>query len=287
MRAFLIPELHPYRYSEARECLQAAVDLNSNYTKAYYRLGLVEKHLKNYEEALRNFDKVLRLEPNNKATIKECDEIKSKLGISSSSDRIGANSLNALSNRDSITAGRNATLASDQFRPTNASKPDQASTESNASSVRPNAASLKLERSAVASKKAAIKVENIAIPKLNIPVRLPTSRPKSAYQFNLFWKEIRDSQTKLDYLQFVGAEDFLRLFQKNLEPDFLSELIVLFEQMERRLAFALLCSISKIEKFDFFILFLSKAEKVSLRQIINSLQADPADLELLTKLYKV
>lgn len=243
---------------------------------------------------MRNFDKVLKLEPNNKATIKECDEIKSKLGIS------GANSLNG----SSSSAGRDA--VSDLFKTTASkagqpSKPGQASAISNSSTAKPNASTakpnpsakpttgtLKIDSSAAAPKKTAIKVENIAFPKLpNIPVRLPDSRPKTAYQFNLFWKEIRDRQTKLDYLQFVGADEFLRLFQKNLEPDFLSELVVLFEHMEPSLAYALLSSISKIEKFDFFIMFLSNAEKVSLRKTIQSLQADAADLELLLKLYKV
>lgn len=248
--------------------------MNSNYTKAYYRLGLIEKHLKNYDEALRNFDKVLKLEPNNKATIKECDEIKSKLGIGDV--RIGSNSLNGLGDSKPGIAS-----ASNPFKLT--SKPT--STKSNDPPAQPNNAALKLDSSA--AKKATIKVEKIAIPKLDIPVRLPISLPKNAYQFNLIWKEIKDSQTKLDYLKFVGADHFLQLFQKNLEPDFLSELIVLFTKMESQLVFSLLKSISKIEKFDFFIMFLSKAEKTSLRQSIDSLNANAADLELLIRLYKV
>lgn len=199
---------------------------------------------------------MLKLEPNNKATIKECDEIKSKLGI-------GQN--------DNVKIGN----------------PFKASTiRSNDSSAGQNNTALKSASStSTTAKKAAIKVEKIAIPKLNIPVRLPTSLPKTAYQFNLTWKEIKDSQTKMDYLKFVGADHFFKLFQKNLEPDFLSELIVLFTKMEPNLVCALLNSISKIDKFDFLVMFLSNSEKASLRQTINSLQA--ADSELLIRLYKV
>ena len=221
---------------------------------------MIEKHLKNYDEALRNFDRVLKLEPNNKATIKECDEIKSKLGIGQSGKLAASLS------------------ASNPFR-----TPIAPSIRSNDSSAAQNSAPLK--PAGTTAKKTAIKVEKIAIPKLNIPVRLPTSLPKTAYQFNLTWKEIKDSNTKLDYLNFVGADHFLKLFQKNLEPDFLSELIVLFTKMEPSLACALLHSISKIEKFDFLIMFLSNGEKVSLRQTIDSLQT--ADSELLIRLYKV
>ena len=216
---------------------------------------------------MRNFDKVLKLEPNNKATIKECDEIKSKLG--QKNVKIDSSSLNG-SNRDP-SSKLTALSTGNPLRTANSSGQSKSNSSTGQNS---------------APTKKPIKVEKIVVPKLH-PVRLPDSLPKTAYQFNLIWKEIKDTQTKVDYLQFVGADHFLKLFQKNLEPDFLSELIALFTKMQPNLVFALLNSISKIEKFDFLIMFLSKDEKVSLRQTIDSLQADSADLELLTRIYKV
>lgn len=119
------------------------------------------------------------------------------------------------------------------------------------------------------------------------PIELPNTLPKTGYQFNLLWKEMKNDQTKLDYLKFIGATHFLKLFHKNLEPDFLSELIALFNKMEdKKLILDYLDAITKIDTFDFLLLFLSKKEKELLRQTIDSLD-DLSTKNVLIKFYKV
>lgn len=197
--------------------IQEAINLDPKYTKAYFRLGLIEKNLKNYDEALRNFHKVLSLEPSNKASTKEIEEILKLVGFSEPKndkkliDKVGKISL------------------SDQ-KPTNHKKLDK-------------------------------NINNLTFPKLNIPLQLPNTPPQTAYQFNLYWKEFKDCKTKLDYLKSIGSKHFLKLFKKNLEPDFLSELIILFGSLEKTLVLEFLISIVEIENFDFLIMFLSKSEK--------------------------
>ena len=196
-------------------------------------MGLVEKNLKNYNEALINFDKVLKLEPDNKASLKECDEIKRSLGINQQQNAINGN-------LDKISKIANQKLSNEKRVLLN--QKDVTSNSSTNKSIK--------------------NIKNLTFPKIKIPTKLPETLPKTAYQFNLYWKEIKDNdKIKLDYLNFIGAKHFLKLFQKNIEPDFLSELISLFQAMNKQLVFDLLNSITKIDQFDFTIMFLSKNEK--------------------------
>ncbi|MCC3437088.1 MAG: tetratricopeptide repeat protein [Microcoleus sp. PH2017_05_CCC_O_A] len=54
------------RHDEALECLEKAIEIDSNYTRAWANKGDVLKNLKRYEEALVSFDKAIALDPSNK-----------------------------------------------------------------------------------------------------------------------------------------------------------------------------------------------------------------------------
>ncbi|WP_293196685.1 MULTISPECIES: tetratricopeptide repeat protein [unclassified Microcoleus] len=55
------------RHDEALECLEKAIEIDSNYTRAWANKGDVLKNLKRYEEALVSFDRLIALDPNNKS----------------------------------------------------------------------------------------------------------------------------------------------------------------------------------------------------------------------------
>lgn len=241
----------------------------------------MEKYLKNYDEALRNFDKVLKLEPNNKAIIKEYDAIQSF-------------------GKPATAKERNVTLADKlssnalDVRQLNSSNVKSSSLSTNSTNVKSSSLSTKSHISntntnsirSTNSNKPPNSIKNITFPTtIHIPpLKLPDTLPKTSYQFNVVWREIKDSKSRIEYLTFVGADHFLKLFKKNLEPDFLSELIALFPAMDKSLVVGLLNSITKIDTFDFVIMFLSKAEKESLKQLISSADCDSNKLNALFKL---
>lgn len=61
--------------SDAREAIKA----DESWAKGYFRLGQALFRLKNYEEAIASFEKILLLEPNNKAPSQEIEKCKVQL----------------------------------------------------------------------------------------------------------------------------------------------------------------------------------------------------------------
>jgi len=53
------------RYNEAKQDCDRAIDLNSNYAKAYLRRATCELQLEDFEGAVRDYETVKRLDPQN------------------------------------------------------------------------------------------------------------------------------------------------------------------------------------------------------------------------------
>lgn len=236
-------------------------------------MGLIEKNLKNYDEALKNFDRVLKLEPNNKAALKECVDIKKSFNRMEIKNTTKTNLINEIKSVDLNNEKKEIK------RSTQNSSNKSSNTSFNTSSNRSSNES--------SNKSSSKKVENIHFPKINLPIKMPDVKPKTSYQFDLFWREIKDDQFKIDYLSFVGASHFVKIFQKNLEPDFMSQLIVLFQSMDKNLVLDFLNAIVLIDTFDFLLMFLSKKEKDILKQLIHSLDSDDVTINRLINLYKI
>lgn len=64
------------QYTDAVADCNAALQLDSTNVKALYRLGLAEKHRKNYQESLRAFNSVRQYDKNNKEVLREQNAVK-------------------------------------------------------------------------------------------------------------------------------------------------------------------------------------------------------------------
>jgi peptidyl-prolyl isomerase D len=69
-------ELKLHDYEDVRFSCNAAIKIDPNNIKAYYRRGLANLELKNYEAALDDLKMALKLSPNNKAVISEFERAK-------------------------------------------------------------------------------------------------------------------------------------------------------------------------------------------------------------------
>ena len=68
-------------FTSARDYLFKAVESNADYSQSYYLLGMVEEELKNFTEALKNYEEYLRLVPDTlqkEEILKRIDYLKGK-----------------------------------------------------------------------------------------------------------------------------------------------------------------------------------------------------------------
>lgn len=68
-------------FTSSRDYLLKAVESNASYSQSYYLLGMVEEELKNFAEALKNYEKYLKLDPDTlqkEEILKRIDYIKTR-----------------------------------------------------------------------------------------------------------------------------------------------------------------------------------------------------------------
>ena len=74
-----IAKLKSNDFAGAEMDCDKCIELDSSLVKAWFRRGTARKSLKKYNKALRDFETVLKMDPNNKAGKKEKIEVKNKL----------------------------------------------------------------------------------------------------------------------------------------------------------------------------------------------------------------
>ena len=75
-------------YERAVDC-EVAICLRADFAKAYSRLGLCHFYLGRYEASVAAYERLVELEPDNKANVEELMKVKRKLQIGVAADRLG------------------------------------------------------------------------------------------------------------------------------------------------------------------------------------------------------
>lgn len=235
------------RYNEAKQLLQMALQIEPTYVKGHYRLGLVYSHLAQNDLALKCFNEALRLDPTNKAAQAQIrslsdrpdDAFKRNLCIVSD-DRIGAKRVQETLKEVQNEMGR----VSLDSKFTHKNKDDDTKASSETKTVTP----IKLTR-----------------------FELPNKVPQTQFQFTCVWNEVPDPDTRLIFLQRIGADHFGRLFAKGLEPNLFSELLqMLMTARDVEFVTQMLITLSQTRRFDTLLLFLESKDKSSMFEEMRS-----------------
>jgi tetratricopeptide (TPR) repeat protein len=213
-----------------------ALQIEPNYVKGHYRLGLVYSHFKQNELALKCFRETVRLDPDNKAAKTQIRGLTESGLISLANDDLTSKTIKEVQNGlNRVSLNGSSNQKSNADTPTSGPKPDIRIVESNClPPVRLNA------------------------------FRLPDQLPQTQFQFICVWNEVVDDATRSEYLQRIGVERFERLFAKGLEPRLFSELLrAIVSTSDSQFVANLLFTFTRLARFDTLRLFLEHEDKSS------------------------
>ncbi|KAJ3054112.1 RNA polymerase II-associated protein 3 [Rhizophlyctis rosea] len=125
--------------------------------------------------------------------------------------------------------------------------------------------------------------------------------PKAMYEFERDWKSMRGNDEAIyEYMKNIHPAEYSRILKNSLESHYVSKMITILQSFYLRDenyddVYEILLNLSRVQRFDMVIMFLSKAEKAGLADIIGRLRAVDSsqarfmmdDVNRLSELYRL
>ncbi|KAJ3043208.1 RNA polymerase II-associated protein 3 [Rhizophlyctis rosea] len=315
------------RFTEAEADCTLGLSLDKKNVKALWRRGIARRELGKFTEAKKDLEEASVLEPSNKAVKEELQKVydatKSKANDANAAKKAPAK-------KDSVTKDAE-TPAKPVRRRLNIEVVGQ-QPQSNAEAPQPRPISLPATETASAPtpKESTSRLINLPpTPTANSPEPTPPQSPartapagikrsssqlsisstrsggsrpapKSMFEFERDWKSMRGDEAAIyEYMKNTIPSDYSKILKNSLESHYLSKIISVMQNHYLRDekyddVYEILLNLSRVQRFDMIIMFLSKAEKAGLAGIIARLRSvvgtgefTGEDLDKLARLYKV
>ncbi|KRY37808.1 RNA polymerase II-associated protein 3, partial [Trichinella spiralis] len=240
-------------YAEAYADCSKALTFDSTYVKALYRRGMASKGLNNFDDAVEDFQHVLTLDPNNDIAKKELEEIISKVKpaendpllvypVENPDEKEYQKPLKVIIVRDAVKKS--------QFN----SQQPALSDESNV------------------TKQSEQKISDY---KLNASIKI-TRIPKCYAELRADWISIKEEPLALaDYILNIPCDCFSNLLGEFLDGEFVANLLKAFMiKVNSEPQCSISCMerlelIGKAKRFDIVVLFLSRADFIYLKTVLD------------------
>lgn len=275
-----------------------ALRLQPNNVKALFRRAQAKKALSQYDSAARDLFELQKIEPKNTAAKKELDVVLD---------------LCRKERRESAEKTTKSKLKEEKSE----AKPEQEKSKNNQEIEAPKWKRINIEDiqhddedDPQPPQKEKISANSEHQPKqtlvhktesntTNKPIKLAK---KTAYDFFQAWSAVRKGNTKghVDLLRQLETTQLAKVLSNKLDASMLNNIIAalkqeLVPQGEEKLACTILEQLTKVERFDMVLLFLSAEEKNELQELFSNLQARVSnqgfvtseELKLLRKKYKM
>jgi RNA polymerase II-associated protein 3 len=134
-----------------------------------------------------------------------------------------------------------------------------------------------------------------AVPGIATRPKLPAAPPKTAYELEREWRNLRDHPDLLcAYMRSFKSSTFKRVFRESLHADVISGLLKLLQQhiapQQPAEAVRILQSLSKADSFSMLLLMLPADDRATLHSVFDVLsqqQHDPAIIQALRATFKI
>ncbi|KNC95962.1 uncharacterized protein SPPG_08567 [Spizellomyces punctatus DAOM BR117] len=295
------------RFAEAEADCTQGIEMDPKNVKALWRRGIARAKLGKAEEARQDLEAAVVLEPTNKSIKADLSDVLTSIKEKATkNDR--KNPTRPVRRRLAIeevgeeAVGINRSLKAHQI-----------------TSLQGNGTTMPIAAQEVSKRDVKVPVNSLSPPPAQIqksqlvrnaaadiskPVVLPSvsasAAPKSMYEFERDWKSLKgDSAAIYGYLKIIDPKSYQRIFKNSLESSYISKIIFVLRDHYKKdnkanEALDTLKHLALLPRFDMNAMFLSKADKQALRDILDWLKAcaddnkiDPSDIHRLQKAYKV
>ncbi|TRY82707.1 hypothetical protein DNTS_018769 [Danionella cerebrum] len=264
-RAMAFLKLH--RFSEAEQDCCVALTLDPSYTKAFARRATARAALGNTEDARDDFMQVLKLEPGNKQALNELQKLSEE---KQSNARLVPQEV---AQRRTIRPIQKP----EHLRSTKALRRMQIQEVTGAS---PQSTAQQMRSPEVKSS-----CENRSMFELRIPENRSLEEqdvpppPSSSFQLEADLRKIRHhTQLTHTYLKSIPPDQYLQIFQTNLEPELMMQILQSFHHAqapsseELCILLEVLKNLSRVRRFDMAIMFMSSAEKKMVQDLFAQIE---------------
>ena len=233
--------LKKYQYAKAETDCTLALSIDRTYVKAFQRRAAARTGLDKLEEAVQDYDEVLRLEPNNKAAINEKKKIMEKMkkkeeivdpnNVQTDFNKFEDKLKGALASKPSKTGPQLTAVSSSKksaeispiSKPvhTRSNKPlkridiKEVSSMKTTPTMRQSKSDFNLSKSSGLTKKIEREI-SADLSKVEIVNTIP-GVPRSSSKFLTDWKSVRTLVNRSKYLQQFKASDYGAVFKCSLE----------------------------------------------------------------------
>jgi len=283
-----------------------ALSIDRTYVKAFQRRAAARTGLARLQEALEDYDEVLRLEPNNKAAINEKTKILEKITkkqsvpvlpqAKSDFNKFEDKLKGALTSKTTkagsglqMTAVSTSCSNPDEILPitkpvhSRSSKPlkrieikEVASNKTNSSTaIRLSKSDLNLSKSSGLTKKIEREI-SADLSKVEIVNTIPPV-PKTSSKFLNDWKAVRTLVNRSKYLQQFKASDYGNVFKSSLEGSVFSDMVNVLHHMVQRgvmpeIVIEQMNGLSSLPRVEAISMFCSKQDHEKLRYVIAEME---------------
>ncbi|RNA24185.1 RNA polymerase II-associated 3-like [Brachionus plicatilis] len=283
------------KYAAAEVDCTTSIELDSKYTKAYHRRATARFKLGKFEEARKDYEMVLKLEPSSKLAQSELGKleqlIESRNLVFPVCKREEEKSKKALK-RILIEEINDESVEKDQVKK-NLEQINQKIV------LTPKDESL-FSLGGKEEDKIAEKVDKIELEEKNeikIERKAIPDAPSNGYQLKKDWQLLNNSMEDLaTYFKKIKPQEYPKLFLNGLESDQLSKILLIFSEYFIKDPtidlFDYLKFLSQVKRFNTQLMFLTSVDKSAINNLMCHIECDKEkydkiEFEKLAKAYKI
>ncbi|CAF0714457.1 unnamed protein product [Brachionus calyciflorus] len=280
------------KYGAAEADCTLAIELDSKYAKAYHRRGTARFKLGKFEEAKKDYEMLLKLEPNSKLAQTELNKLEQLVEsrnlvfpVFKKEEEKSQKPLRRILieeiNDDSIERNEIKRNLDEINQKIVLTDKDESLFSLNDKKQELEVINEKLENvdlKEIEPKpdfKKIDKPENIM--KINVNKAIPEA-PNNGYQFKKDWQLLNDNIESLaKYFKKISPEDYPKLFLNGLESDHLSKILVIFSEYflsdSEIDLFKCLKYLSSVKRFQTQFMFLTSNDKKAIEKLMNHIKS--------------
>jgi len=279
-------------FNEAEIDCTKAITLDPQYVKAYQRRGVARQFLKLYDDAIKDFQIVLKAEPSNKQATDELQKTQKLKNQESQPPKQPQTKAPTPSNTSTATSVTQSTKPTPPpITPQVAKHPAsvQLPVQSEPTIPHKRLTITEVDEDDAKSAEPVITpttsstpstISSTPVVKPSIVISAPTQAPRTAFEFDRVWHSLsgaKDLSLLAQYIRLSNPSTFPVLFKDSMSSDAFFGILNVIEQYfipekDFSTALSLLDNMRKVGRFDMLVMFMSDAEKKVLSHIFVELE---------------
>ncbi|KAJ3163117.1 RNA polymerase II-associated protein 3 [Geranomyces michiganensis] len=303
-RAMAYLKINKFAEAEA-DCTQG-LELDAKNVKALWRRGICRRELGKFAESKADFEKALVLEPTNKAVKDDLQKLLDKRAREAEAsarpirrrleiEEIGDEDVKPIFMDVEPARPKSPLLKPAASRITSAAAKAVPSQPTTKAEVAAKVSPVKRAAPASPARTASPAPRRVITP--TSPANRSYAVPGTMYEFERDWKSVkRDPAVVYSYLKAIDPANYFKIFKNSLESDYLSTILAVLntqarDRNDKTFTRDCMAALSRLPRFAMTAMFLSKAEKQTIRDLVAWMKADSisgdtqAELDALLNVY--